>query len=124
MPPRIIPILDRLRQDVAAGLAQPTIAEACREVNHRWRKGDLAGVGARRRRARGPGVLLLCPSGAVAAPGAARGLSRPSEADRRLHASPPGGTAGVEGPAGPAAVAVGAGAGRLGPGRRVVQAAG
>jgi hypothetical protein len=38
MPPRIIPILDRLRQDIAAGLAQQTIAEACREVNHRWRK--------------------------------------------------------------------------------------
>src|SRR6516162_7752270 len=37
MPPRIIPILDRLRQDIAAGLSRETIAEACRQAKHRWR---------------------------------------------------------------------------------------
>jgi hypothetical protein len=35
MPPRIIPILDRLRQDVAAGLSRETIEDACRQANHR-----------------------------------------------------------------------------------------
>ena len=34
MPPRIIPILDRLRQDIAAGLSRQTIEEACRQANH------------------------------------------------------------------------------------------
>lgn len=38
MPPRIIPILDRLRQDIAAGLSRETIEEACRQAKHRWRK--------------------------------------------------------------------------------------
>jgi Transposase DDE domain len=38
MPPRIIPILGRLRQDIAAGLSQETIEEGCRQVNHPWRK--------------------------------------------------------------------------------------
>jgi hypothetical protein len=38
MPPRIIPILDRLRQDIAAGLSREAIAEACRRAKHRWRK--------------------------------------------------------------------------------------
>ncbi len=38
MPPRIIPILDRLRQDIAAGLSRQTIEEACRQANHRWRE--------------------------------------------------------------------------------------
>jgi Transposase DDE domain len=38
MPPRIIPILDRLRQDIAAGLSREAIEEACRRANHRWRK--------------------------------------------------------------------------------------
>jgi DDE family transposase len=38
MPPRIIPILARLRQDIAASLAQETIEEACRRVNYSWRK--------------------------------------------------------------------------------------
>jgi hypothetical protein len=38
MPPRIIPILGRLRQDIAAGLATETIEEGCRKVDHRWRK--------------------------------------------------------------------------------------
>jgi hypothetical protein len=38
MPPRIIPILDRLRQDIASGLSQETIEEACRQAKHRWRK--------------------------------------------------------------------------------------
>jgi Transposase DDE domain len=38
MPPRIIPILDRLRQHIAAGLSRETIEEACRQAKHRWRK--------------------------------------------------------------------------------------
>lgn len=38
MPPRIIPILDRLRQDIAAGLAQKTIEQACRQCHYSWRK--------------------------------------------------------------------------------------
>src|SRR5947209_19030293 len=38
MPPRIIPILDRLRQDIAADLAVETIEEACRQAKHSWRK--------------------------------------------------------------------------------------
>src|SRR3954452_5503107 len=38
MPPRIIPILGRLRQDIAADLAEETIEEACRQVNYSWRK--------------------------------------------------------------------------------------
>jgi hypothetical protein len=38
MPPRIIPILDRLRQDIAAGLSRETIEEACRQSHHCWRK--------------------------------------------------------------------------------------
>jgi hypothetical protein len=37
MPPRIIPILDRLRQDLASGLARETIEQACRQAHHRWR---------------------------------------------------------------------------------------
>jgi hypothetical protein len=38
MPPRIIPILDRLRQDIAGELSRQTIVEACRQAEHRWRK--------------------------------------------------------------------------------------
>src|SRR3954466_4606228 len=38
MPPGIIPILDRLRQDIAAGLSRQTIEEACRQAHHRWRQ--------------------------------------------------------------------------------------
>jgi hypothetical protein len=38
MPPRIIPILDRLRQDIAAGLSREVIEEACRQAKHRWRE--------------------------------------------------------------------------------------
>jgi hypothetical protein len=38
MPPRIIPILARLRQDIAVGLSRETIEEACREAKHYWRK--------------------------------------------------------------------------------------
>jgi hypothetical protein len=38
MPPRIIPILQRLRQDIAAGLARGTIEEACRQSGHSWRR--------------------------------------------------------------------------------------
>lgn len=38
MPTRIFPILDRLRQDVAAGLSPQAIEAACRRVHHVWRK--------------------------------------------------------------------------------------
>jgi Transposase DDE domain len=38
MPPRIIPILARLRQDIAANLAKETIEEACRQTKYSWRK--------------------------------------------------------------------------------------
>ena len=38
MPPRIIPILDRLRQDIAAVLSKDTIEEACRQAHYSWRK--------------------------------------------------------------------------------------
>jgi hypothetical protein len=38
MPPRIIPILGRLRQDIAAGLSRQTIEDACRRAGHRWRQ--------------------------------------------------------------------------------------
>jgi hypothetical protein len=38
MPPRIIPILDRLRQDLAAALAKETIEQACRQCHYSWRR--------------------------------------------------------------------------------------
>jgi hypothetical protein len=38
MPPRIIPILNRLRQDIAAGLAKETIEQACHQSNYSWRR--------------------------------------------------------------------------------------
>jgi hypothetical protein len=38
MPPRIIPILDRLRQDIAGGLSKETIFEACRQEKHSWQR--------------------------------------------------------------------------------------
>jgi Transposase DDE domain len=38
MPPRIIPILGRLRQDLTACLSKETIEEACRQVKYSWRK--------------------------------------------------------------------------------------
>jgi hypothetical protein len=38
MPPRIIPILDRLRRDIAAGLSSKAIEEACRQAGHSWRR--------------------------------------------------------------------------------------
>src|SRR3954462_9307025 len=38
MPPRIIPILGRLRQDIAADLTKETIEQACRQVKYSWRK--------------------------------------------------------------------------------------
>ncbi|MBX6315675.1 MAG: hypothetical protein IRY99_22585 [Isosphaeraceae bacterium] len=38
MPPRIIPILDRLRQDLAAVLSVLTIEEGGHHVNYPWRK--------------------------------------------------------------------------------------
>jgi len=37
MPPRIIPVLGRLRQDIAAGLSPETIRDACRQAQHSWR---------------------------------------------------------------------------------------
>ena len=38
MPPRIVPILDRLRQDLAATLTEEAIEAACRQAGHRWRE--------------------------------------------------------------------------------------
>jgi hypothetical protein len=38
MPPRIIPVLDRLRQDIAARLSKQAIEDACRHAGHSWRK--------------------------------------------------------------------------------------
>ena len=38
MPPRIIPVLTRLRQDIASGLAEETIEAACRQAGHSWRR--------------------------------------------------------------------------------------
>ena len=38
MPPRIIPILDRLRQDLAAHLATAAIEAACRRAHYTWRR--------------------------------------------------------------------------------------
>jgi Transposase DDE domain len=38
MPPRIIPVLGRLRQDIAANLSRETIEAGCQQVNHFWRK--------------------------------------------------------------------------------------
>ena len=38
MPPGIIPILARLRQDLAACLTPQAITAACRRGNHRWRQ--------------------------------------------------------------------------------------
>ena len=38
MPPRIITILDRLRQDRAADLTPDAITNACREQQYTWRE--------------------------------------------------------------------------------------
>src|SRR5262245_43738295 len=38
MPPRILPILDRLRQDQSAHLAPEAIKDACRREGHTWRQ--------------------------------------------------------------------------------------
>jgi hypothetical protein len=38
MPPRILPILERLRQDQSAHLAPEAIRDACRQQNHTWRR--------------------------------------------------------------------------------------
>ena len=38
MPPRIIPILHRLRQDLAATLSRDRIEQGCRHVQYSWRK--------------------------------------------------------------------------------------
>jgi IS4 transposase len=37
MPPRIIPVLHRLRQDLSAILSKDMIEEACRQARYRWR---------------------------------------------------------------------------------------
>jgi hypothetical protein len=44
MPPRIIAVLARLRQDLAAGLAPEAIRQACRDEGHRWRDRQLGPV--------------------------------------------------------------------------------
>ena len=44
MPPRIIAILSRLRQDVAAAISPKSIGEACEEVGYRWRERKLGPV--------------------------------------------------------------------------------
>src|SRR5438270_1363970 len=41
MPPRIIPVLARLRQDIAAAISTSTIEQACKQVGHKWRKRAL-----------------------------------------------------------------------------------
>src|SRR3954452_17843076 len=41
MPPRIIPVLGRLRQDIAAAISTATIEQACKQVGHKWRKRAL-----------------------------------------------------------------------------------
>ena len=38
MPPRILPILDRLRQDQSDLLPPPAIEDACRQEGYTWRK--------------------------------------------------------------------------------------
>src|SRR5262249_25899741 len=38
MPPRILPILERLRQDQSAHLAPEAIADACRHEGYSWRQ--------------------------------------------------------------------------------------
>jgi hypothetical protein len=38
MPPRILPILDRLRQDHSALLTRPAIEDACRQEGYSWRQ--------------------------------------------------------------------------------------
>ena len=38
MPPRIVPILQRLRQDQSAHLAPEAIREACRQESYTWRR--------------------------------------------------------------------------------------
>ena len=38
MPPRIVPILDRLRQDQSAHLAPEAIRDACRKQKYTWRR--------------------------------------------------------------------------------------
>jgi IS4 transposase len=37
MPPRMMTVIDRLRQDVAAALTPGAIEDACRQANHSWR---------------------------------------------------------------------------------------
>ncbi len=41
MPPRILPILDRLRQDLTPILSPESIRSACHEVGYRWRNREL-----------------------------------------------------------------------------------
>jgi Transposase DDE domain len=44
MPTRIIAVLARLRQDLAAGLSPEAIRRACRDEGHRWRERQLGPV--------------------------------------------------------------------------------
>jgi hypothetical protein len=44
MPPRIVPILGRLRQDIAADLTPETIEEACQQTGYCWRQRLLGPV--------------------------------------------------------------------------------
>jgi len=44
MPPRIIAVLARLRQDLAACLSPEAIRQACRDEGHRWRERQLGPV--------------------------------------------------------------------------------
>jgi DDE family transposase len=44
MPPRIVTILDRLRQDLAADLTPDAIADACRQEKYSWRERVLSPV--------------------------------------------------------------------------------
>jgi hypothetical protein len=37
MPPRIVPILDRLRKDISGCLSEKAIQDACREQGYSWR---------------------------------------------------------------------------------------
>ena len=44
MPPRIIAILSRVRQDVAAAISAESIVAACKDVGYRWRERKLGPV--------------------------------------------------------------------------------
>ncbi len=97
--------------DVATGMLLRSTTAPLRTHDMSQVGPDLRRAGAGRRRAGGPGLLLVCSPGDVARTRPAGRLPRPPAADRRLHAGPPDGQ--EEGPvpqaAGPAELAVGAG---------------